>query len=77
MRAIPAADSAGCANPQITATIFEKALYSIVAQPLSHCEPRGSTLRDAHHTLVVRTEPECTGVIFKRSANSETIGGRW
>src|SRR6266481_5246700 len=56
MRAVPAAESAGCANPQILISIFEEPLNAVVAQPFGHREPCGFPIGEAHHALTAAAE---------------------
>ncbi len=76
MRAVPPAESAGGADPEIVIPIFEERLNAVVAQSVGDCESGGLPLDETHDALIVGAEPECAVVVLECSANAKRVGGR-
>src|SRR5438105_2067255 len=76
MRPIPAAESAGSADPQAPIAIFVEGLNPVITQPFRDRKPRCLSFGDSDNALVRSTEPPRARAVFIGPANSQAVARR-
>ena len=75
-RAVPPADSAGSADPQIPVAVLEQRLNAVVAQAVRFGESGRLPVDEMHDTLTVGAEPQSAVVVLECAANPKCVRGR-